>query len=198
VACSCSASRTPDQATRWTANPSIALWFAVAAPPDDDQPGVVWIFRPERDDIAPPRFDPFRIRKTKIFRPPHLMPRIRAQSGWFTAHALTKEARFVPLEKNKFYSDKLTKLVIPAKGFASLRHDLDIVGINRAFVLSDLDGLAQHIGWLNQILVDEPKSAINTLGRRATEVAIPQTRQKVAEPRRRIAARRSPSPKKRV
>ena len=140
----------PTRLLDWTSNPLIALWFVVAAPPDNDQSGVVWIFRPREEDIASSRFNPFGIRKTKIFRPPHLMPRIRAQSGWFTAHALTQEAKFVPLEKNKFYSDKLTKLVIPANSFAHLRFDLDILGINRAFVFSDLDGLAQHIGWQNQ------------------------------------------------
>ena len=132
----------PTRLLDWTTNPLIALWFVVAAPAKDQKPGALWVFRPEKEDIAANRFNPYIISKTKIFRPPHLISRIRAQSGWFTVHA-TKDDAFVPLGRNKFYAHKLTRVLIAADKFTSFRHDLDIIGINRAFAIHDL------MGWLN-------------------------------------------------
>ena len=124
-------------------------------PSKDDKSGVVWAFKTAKDHFAAQSFDPLKITLTKIFRPPHIVPRIRAQSGYFTAHALLKSGSFLIFETHKKYNTNLTKLLVPAKHFAAIRHDLDILGVNRAFIYSDIDGLAQHIGWLNQLLDDE-------------------------------------------
>jgi hypothetical protein len=128
----------------------------VERPPEDKVgDGVVWAFKTEKSDFAADGFDPFSIKMTRIFRPPHIVARIKAQSGYFTAHAIQSSGKFLPLDLNKKYLDRLTKIIIPANRFSKLRHDLDIIGVNRAFIYSDLDGLAQHIGWQHQKLSDE-------------------------------------------
>jgi hypothetical protein len=136
----------------------IALWFSVELPAINENPGVVWMFKTEASDFALDDFDLNSIKLTKIFRPPHIVARIKAQSGYFTAHAVLTSGEFLHFQNDLLYKDRLTKIVIPADKFSDFRHDLDIVGINRAFIYSDIDGLAQHIGWLHQRLADEKEA----------------------------------------
>ena len=72
----------------WTANPLIALWFAVEKPANGDEDGVVWIFTPDGKDHVPDaeRADPFKSDRTRVYRPKHINRRIVAQNGWFTVH----------------------------------------------------------------------------------------------------------------
>jgi FRG domain len=148
----------PTRLLDWTSNPLIALWFSVEVPSRNDNPGVVWMFKTQASDFALDDFDLESIKLTKIFRPPHIVARIKAQSGYFTAHAVLKSGGFLQFQNHKRYKDRLTKIVIPANKFSNFRHDLDIIGINRAFIYSDIDGLAQHIGWLHQRLGDEKEA----------------------------------------
>jgi FRG domain len=145
----------PTRLLDWTSNPLIALWFAVERPPVNKKPGVVWTFKTESADFVTEKFDVFSTKSTKIFRPPHIVARIKSQSGYFTSHAILRNGSFLHLEKHRLYKSRLAKIIIPPGKFARFRHDLDIIGINRAFIYSDIDGLAQHIGWSHQRLEDE-------------------------------------------
>jgi len=132
----------------WTANPMAALWFAVEKPANNGGPGVVWIFDTENADYAKPENDedPFSGNRTRLFRPRHITQRIIAQSGWFTVHKyLGKDKGFIPLERNKLYKRRLTKLLIPAPNFPAIRRELDRLGFNAANLFADLDGLCRHI-----------------------------------------------------
>ena len=71
--------------------------------------------------------------------PSHLTPRITTQRGLFTVH---KD----PLEE---WSPKdLKKWQIPSETFLEIKKKLDIVGINRASLFPDIDGIAKYINWL--------------------------------------------------
>jgi hypothetical protein len=146
----------------WTLNPFAALWFAVNKPPTKEKgklhDSVVWVLVPKPRDYAPTsaRQNPFEIGRTKVFRPKHVAPRLVTQAGWFTVHKFMKtEDRFIPLERNKSYSSKLTKLLIPPNSFWEMRFDLDRFNVNAATLFPDLDGLCTHIQWLNSYLEDE-------------------------------------------
>lgn len=146
----------------WTLNPLAALWFAVNYPPSIKKgklcAGVVWILVPKPSDyaVSSTTMNPFEIVRTMIFRPKHIAARLVTQAGWFTVHKFMKnQNRFIPLENNKSYSSKLTKLLIPPKYFSDMRCELDRFNVNAAALFPDIDGLCAHIQWLNSYLKDE-------------------------------------------
>ncbi len=146
----------------WTLNPLVALWFAVNRPPQKkngmSRDAVVWMLAPSLADFASAstKTDPFTIGRTRIYRPKHMASRLVSQAGWFTVHMFKKkDKRFIPLEKNRAYAAKLTKLRIPSESFSRMRHDLDRFNVNRSSLFPDVDGLCSHIQWLHTSLEDE-------------------------------------------
>jgi hypothetical protein len=135
----------------WSQNPLVGLWFAVRNCNSMNNP-VVWIFGPEAADFAnDEKADPFQTERTKVFQPFHVSDRIRAQGAFFTIHKFTiEEARFVPFEKIKHYSEKgqLGKIQIARASATDIRRRLDLYGINEAVLFPGLDGLCHHIEWL--------------------------------------------------
>ena len=146
----------------WTLNPLAALWFAVNQPPvkggRKSLPGVVWALVPGRSDYAvvSTKHSPFKVERTKVFRPKHMTTRLVSQAGWFTVHKYMRtKKRFLPLEKNKTYAPKLTKLRIPPESFFDMRFELDRFNVNTATLFPDADGLCSHIQWMHSLLDDE-------------------------------------------
>ena len=141
----------------WTANPLAALWFAVRYPASPGKDGVVLMFQPEESDYVEDRGSkPYRIRKTKFYRPKHLNSRIVAQSGWFSVHAWgAGRGSFSRLDRLPAYSGRIRRLRVPTAAFGELRNDLDRLGINQAALFPDLDGLTAHLNWTHSLLPDE-------------------------------------------
>lgn len=141
----------------WTINPLTALWFAVESPPLENSYGVIWVFEALNSDQADlTDNNPFRITRTKLFKPRHIDARITAQGGWFTVHAFDHhQKKFVAFEKLKTYRKRLSKIVVPAKEFSPIRRELDRCGYNPLTMFPGLDGLCRHIQWQNSFLPDE-------------------------------------------
>lgn len=140
----------------WTANPIAALWFAVHRAAHDGAPGVVWVFAASESDRADTSISPFGGPRTLVFQPGHITRRIIVQSGWFTVHKYQKDKkRFLALENNRNYKRRLTKLLIPAQHFSSIRRELDRWNFNAAVMYADLDGLCKHVEWQHSLLQDE-------------------------------------------
>lgn len=145
----------PTRLLDWTPNPLTALWFAVNKPADGIEPGAIWIFKPQADDyVSPSDKIPFDIGAVKVYRPSVVTGRIRAQSGWFTIHPFdkSKDAFVMAHESAK---GEFIKLIIPHDLFASLRYRLDQMGVNKASLFPDIDGLCGHVEWLYSRYSDE-------------------------------------------
>lgn len=142
----------------WTGNPLAALWFAVQHPAIKGQPGLVVAYVPTEADFIDEQstFSPFSVTRTRFFQPRHLDRRIAAQDGWFSLHRWnTSQGRFSRIDHVRPYAERMVRLEIPASCFATLRAQLDRVGVNQATMYADLDGLARHLNWQQTLLKDE-------------------------------------------
>jgi hypothetical protein len=143
----------PTRLLDWTMSGLVALWFAVNVKHHNSsrKPGVVWVLATEVEDFREKKDnDPFSDdEKTKIFRPPVVGRRIAAQHGMFTCHKFNKTKGFIPMERLKAYSSRLTKIPIPQTDgtFEAINKSLDMLGVNASTVFPDMDGLCQHLEW---------------------------------------------------
>ena len=141
----------PTRLLDWSRNPLAALLFGVNSPPKTYKSyGIVWVFKPEDNDFVDinKNKEPFSIEKTMVYEPSHIARRITAQSACFTVHKyMDKTSKFIPLNKNKAYTNKLTKIVVPGRHFDKFRNQLDRCGINEATLFADLDSLCGHLSW---------------------------------------------------
>ena len=145
----------PTRLLDWTYSALAGLWFAVREPfdmqkNDNEKCGVLWVLRSSIDDFYQYEdtegTSPLNNkRRTLIYRPAVIAQRIAAQSGVFTVHKLIEDKRFVALEKNNNYKDKLTKFVIPPESFSFIRKHLNMFNANSALMFPDLDGLCSYL-----------------------------------------------------
>ena len=119
----------------WTANPLAALYFAVAKPGADTQ-SAVWCYHHAGEDWTKHPRSPLTVSTLLEFRPPHITPRITVQGGCFTAHP---DPLKVPWQA---WPGELRLIRIPADARSSLRENLRKLGIDRAALFPDLDGIA--------------------------------------------------------
>lgn len=133
----------------WSSNALAALWFAVSVdPPHDEDHGVVWMLRVEKDDLKSPdnQEELWDLRRTYVFQPFHIDRRIAAQSAWFSVHKYVEErGRFVSLDTNVAFKQKLKKFVVPRNSFVKIRKELRRMGVTRSSLFPDLGGLCADI-----------------------------------------------------
>lgn len=143
----------PTRLLDWTYSGLAAIWFAVQGPPEQGKSrpldAVVWLLKTRTEDFIDEatREKPFDKGGTKIFRPRFVTRRIAAQGGVFTVHRMSENGAFVPADRNRHFSRRLVKFVIPAKAFSDMRKHLDGCGVNRFSLFPDLDGLCGHLQW---------------------------------------------------
>lgn len=127
----------PTRLLDWTGNPLVALYFACVSDMDSD--GAVFIIS-LNSNLHELNFrrqpDPFKITKPVYFTPPHITPRLAAQSSYFTAVPN-------PLETLKCSLN----IVIRGSRKKNVLDELDHLGINSSMLFPDLTGIAQHIAY---------------------------------------------------
>jgi FRG domain len=144
----------PSPLLDWSTNRAVALHFAVSSHPDRD--GTLWRYDNELYMAGSSGADLQVIMQemptlnAMFVSLPFYMPRLRAQSGQFSIHALPDgDEKFVPLDESA--KGKIKKYFIPFDAKVEIEDQLSRIGINQASIYPDLDGIAAHIRWLNKL-----------------------------------------------
>lgn len=132
----------------WTKNPLVALYFAVEK--DYDADCAIYTCKDRINqiniNIHP---DPFKMRdEVFLIYPTHITSRIVAQSGIFTIHSNPQKA---------YEPDNMVKFIIPSKYRSIIKSELLVLGIHRASLFPDLDGISYYLneGYLRDVRLHE-------------------------------------------
>lgn len=136
----------PTRLLDWTENASAALFFAV----EYSSGGVdsaIWCS--ERPSEVKATTSPFEVDGIYLYSPPHIAPRITAQSAYVTVHPADY------IGKRYEWPRTLIKLAIPAEVRGKMRTALRAHGIHRASLFPEPAGIAEEIRRRNGSSEDE-------------------------------------------
>jgi hypothetical protein len=138
----------PSRLLDWTTNPLVALYFACSGDNYRSDDGAVYrlsgLEQLRPDHFVYPDFsNPFKIERDFYIYPPHISPRIIAQSSAFTV----SKNPIVPLEISPIDKEKgpNDKIIINAVAKDRILQQLRDLGIGPATLFPDLDGLCKQI-----------------------------------------------------
>lgn len=132
----------------WSADPYVALWFALRNTDLFSLPEV-WVMNPLEKDVIEDTDNsrPFSGTRTKVFKSSFNLPRLNAQKGWFTLfkHVENSSKGFVGLERNQQMRKRISKVHIQARCAKQIFQQLNVMGYNEDSLVPDIDKVAQSI-----------------------------------------------------
>ena len=132
----------PTRLLDWTWNPLVAFYFAVETGWDNydsSDRSMVYIWRKDYKGELDPNFDPFDVKRVRLFLPNHVTARITAQSGLFSIHANPN---------NEFKSKNVSTIMITPDYHKELKKLLQKLGVHHGNLFPDVDGIAKYVKWL--------------------------------------------------
>ena len=134
----------------WTTNPLVALWFACQG--NEKSNAYIYILKYTDYNLVDIKRDksPFKLNKTRIFKPNLNNERIVAQNGWFTIHT-NKTNKIIPLDEEEDFKGKLWQIEIPVVNHSEILGKLNILGINHETIYPGIEGACRFINWANDI-----------------------------------------------
>ncbi|MCL4274161.1 MAG: FRG domain-containing protein [Anaerolineales bacterium] len=138
----------------WTGNPLVALYFACEK--DFEKRGRIYRIS-EIPAINPEtQPDPFSVSEDYIVRPPHITPRIAAQSANFTV----SKNPIKPLQSGGKYHT----IIVPGNKKKDLLDELNKYGINYATLFPGLDGVSKKLTFelsrLKELILERTKDIV--------------------------------------
>ncbi|MEX2648003.1 MAG: FRG domain-containing protein [Alphaproteobacteria bacterium] len=131
----------PTRLLDWTESPLVALFFAVETMGERKCDSSLYAVPQPKEILKQQTQKPFSIESSAVvlYRPPHLTPRIPAQTGLFTLHG----------DPTKSYEVENTiRIDIPHDAQGVFKDRLMSLGYSRATLFPGLDGAADYIRWL--------------------------------------------------
>jgi hypothetical protein len=122
----------------WTESLLVAAYFAVEDARNRTEPPMIYCVKDV--PLAPPdKHDELdELDEVMLYYPPHISPRIPAQTGLFTVHK-TPDRPFVP--------NKIARITI-GRSPLTMKLNLNACGVHKASLFPDIDGLAEYQSWL--------------------------------------------------
>ncbi len=141
----------PTRLLDWSYNPLVALYFAVEDRTNED--GLLFALYAKRQvpHSSMQSQSPFAVTKPMKYLPPVVARRIWVQEGIFVIHAHLE----VPLDHDLRPEWRLEAVDVPAIAKQKLRYELYRMGVHRAALFPDLDGLTAHLQWNHGVRPDE-------------------------------------------
>jgi hypothetical protein len=131
----------PTRLLDWTESLLVAAWFAVekAGAKSSQTDSAIWVARGIPAIDTDQALDPLKIESACIYRPAHVSPRIAAQASVLMICPDPTTEVALPFAR---------KITIAKAAEFTIKKRLNACGVNRRQLFPDLQGLAEHLGWL--------------------------------------------------